>query len=210
MNSFDLMIEKYSKELIEAEKKSITTAVLEDNEEVKPVILNKDNIEDENENNVDNKDVTDNVTKEDEELLNKNSKNEENENLDGSGRLKIQAFAADGVYPVVAANVKVYKKGFSYPYFEGYTDSSGIIESIVLPAPLGIATDLPPEIEPFSKYDIIITHPKFVTKKYLDVPIFNNINSIQTVQLIPKSSYNTQDDITESENENLLKRGSDN
>lgn len=201
MNSFDLMIEKYSKELIEAGKKSMASVIEEKeigNFDMEEVAVMNETAEEISENTQAAALVLDN----DSDTFRKDGQEK-----DGSGRLKIQAFAADGVYPVVAANVRVYKKGSSTPYFEGYTDSSGIIDEIVLPAPSGVNTDVPPETEPFFKYDIVITHPKFITKRYIDVPIFDNINSIQTVQLVPiEYGKDENSDIYENENSELMKR----
>ena len=202
MNSFDLMIEKYSKELIETGKKSIMSAVEE--------VIEKENSEVVNakEDYVAASGIVDDDIKDGVSVYEKNRQNKSIEEADeGSGRLKIQTFAADGVYPVVAANVRVFKKGENVPYFEGYTDGNGIIDNIILPAPQGVDTDLPPEIEPFFNYDIEIIHPKFITKKYINVPIFDNINSIQTVRLIPKEQgFDEDNEVVESENKNLMKR----
>lgn len=200
MNSFDLMIEKYSKELIETGKRSIMTAVKDENESD---FVNVDN-------NADFISVSSEITNNGYEAAFDKASSQQNVEVNasqGSGRLKIQTFAADGVYPVVAANVKVFKTGEIEPYFEGYTDASGIIDGIILPAPVGVDTDLPPETEPFFKYNIEITHPKFITKKYKNVPVFDNINSVQTARLIPvEAGVDEESEIFESENENLMKR----
>lgn len=199
MNSFDLMIEKYSKELIETGKRSIMSAVEEDNEGA--YVNDEENTDyiavsaslDNSESRIDRESLF-------------TEKSEDNTDM-GSGRLKIQTFTADGVYPVVAANVKVFKKGETEPFFDGYTDASGIIDGIILPAPLGVDTDLPPETEPYFQYDIEITHPKFISKKYKNVPVFDNIESIQTVRLIPAEAGVDEDsEVIEYENENLMKR----
>lgn len=195
MNSFDLMIERYSKELIETGKKSMMSAVAEekDSSGIKAVSVN-----------ITEGNVKPELNKVTEYRKENNRKNESDE---GSGRLKIQTFAADGVYPVVAANVKVFKKGETVPYFEGYTDGSGIVDNIILPAPVGVDTDLPPETEPYYEYDIEITHPKFISKKYKNVPVFDDISSVQTVRLIPvEAGYDEDSEIIESENEELMNR----
>lgn len=196
MNSFDLMIEKYSKELIEAGKKSMASAVEEDNGYIN-TIDTEEFIKSDKEPNVNESSA----------VVNVNNNISDNNFSVGSGRLKIQTYAADGVYPVVAANVKIFKNGEDELYFEGYTDGSGISDNIVLPAPSGIDTDMPSETEPYYEYDIVITHPKFIQKKYKNVPVFDNISSIQTVQLVPISyGSDEESEITESENENLMKR----
>ena len=202
MNSFDLMIEKYSKELIETGKKSIISAV-EDEKEAELTEIEKNHvITTVAATVVEEKNAT---VRDSGRQINHTENKADNE--EGSGRLKIQTFAADGVYPVVAANVKVFKKGEAVPCFEGYTDASGIIDNIILPAPIEIDTDLPPETEPYYEYDIEITHPKFISKKYKNVPVFDNINSIQTARLIPLDAGVDEDsEVIESENENLMKR----
>ena len=47
----------------------------------------------------------------------------------------------------------------------------------------------------------------FITKKYKNVPVFDNINSVQTARLIPvEAGVDEESEIFESENENLMKR----
>ncbi|MBO5376523.1 MAG: hypothetical protein J6A52_06680, partial [Bacilli bacterium] len=54
----------------------------------------------------------------------------------GEGLLKVQAFTANQAYPLEGVNIEVYKNinGKNVLFFSGVTDTSGIIDNIVLPA----------------------------------------------------------------------------
>lgn len=121
------------------------------------------------------------------------------------GTLRVQVFAADQVYPIASANVVVTENEKDDVLFQGYTDSSGIIDNILLPAPSREMSEAPTRLKPYAQYDVTVSHPRFAERKYIGVPVFDGIKSIQTVQLVPTTNGNGQSQtVTESEPNDLL------
>lgn len=105
------------------------------------------------------------------------------------GTLRIQVSAADRSFPISNARVTVsleLKNGVR-EMFDGLTDSSGIIDDIVLPAPELNLSQSPENggVMPFAVYTTTIEHPDFVNAKFINVPVFPGIKSIQAVNLVP-------------------------
>ena len=133
---------------------------------------------------------------------------EENEPFPESlGALKVQVFMANRAYPVSSANVIITGKENKKVYFDGYTNTNGVVGSILLPAPKKNFSQSPQEKPPYAQYDISVTHPKFQPRKYLGVPVFSGVESIQNIQLLPLGTDETATDVTESEPNELLMKG---
>lgn len=106
------------------------------------------------------------------------------------GELKVQVFAANQTFPVSGARVNVFlplSNNSRVDLFEGLTDINGIVDGIVLPAPLMEYSQSPEtaNIRPFATYSILVTHPDFANARFLNVPVFSNTKSIQGVELVP-------------------------
>lgn len=105
------------------------------------------------------------------------------------GTLRIQVAAANRSFPVSNARVTVSLelKNGTREMFDGLTDSSGIIDNIVLPAPEFDLSQEPDSggVMPFAVYTTTIEHPDFVNAKFINVPVFPGIQSIQAVNLVP-------------------------
>ena len=81
-------------------------------------------------------------------------------------------------------NVTVYKEmeGSKIVFFKGYTDSSGIIDKIPLPAPKLITNDL--ETPNKQTYDIESNYNNDISN--YKVNIYENVYVVQTINIIPK------------------------
>ena len=127
------------------------------------------------------------------------------------GALKVQVFMADRVYPISSAHVVITGKENGKVYFDGYTNTNGIVGSLYLPAPKKSLSQSPQEKPPYAQYDITVTHPRFQKRQYLGVPVFSGVESIQNIQLLPLGSDETDNaDVTESEPNELLMKGGEN
>ncbi len=127
------------------------------------------------------------------------------------GALKVQVFMADRVYPISSAHVVITGKENKKVYFDGYTNTNGIVGSLYLPAPKKSLSQSPQEKPPYAQYDITVTHPRFQKRQYLGVPVFSGVESIQNIQLLPLGSDETDNaDVTESEPNELLMKGGEN
>ena len=214
LNNFDLMIEKYRKEMFETVKRSAFDFADEEanrenfyDDAVKVNVSVNGSNNDESDLRIstsesDGADRNSNFRKENETIDDIDSDNSDNEKF---GRLKVQVAAANGVYPITAALVNVYKTGEDNPYFSGYTDVSGIIDGIILPVPQNVPSDIPTTEKPYSQYDITVVHPRFIPKTFRFVPVFPDTESVQTVLLVPAEAGQDMDAvITEAEPNGLL------
>jgi len=106
------------------------------------------------------------------------------------GYLKIRAYAANQAIPINDLKIIVSKNVSSNRiiFFEGVTNSSGIIERITLPAPkldpnnLDAPTSTTYDIEAISKNDNIIN--KYKVNMYEDIYVIQNINIIPTLNVM--------------------------
>ena len=105
-----------------------------------------------------------------------------NENK-GNGYLNIRAYAANLALPVSGVKIKVSKviDNLRVIFYEGTTDESGVISSIILPTPIIDSSD---EVVPKSiTYDIEANYNNQVLN-YV-VSMFSNISVLQNINVIP-------------------------
>ena len=101
-----------------------------------------------------------------------------------TGYLKIRAYAASGAIPITNLKVIVSKniENDKIIFFEGLTNSSGIIENITLPAPSLNESDL---VKPNNiTYDIEATYESGSKYTY-QVYIYENVYVIQNINIVP-------------------------
>ena len=105
---------------------------------------------------------------------------------DSYGILKIEAFTASGAYPLAGVDIIVSKvlDGNKIIFYEGKTNDSGIIESIVLPTrsikeEINNASDIL-----FTTYDLEANYKKYDVSKNYDVSIFDEVKVIQPLMLL--------------------------
>ena len=126
------------------------------------------------------------------EFISKNTK---------SGKLRVQTYASTQVFPIQNARV-IVEKDFddgTYIFKEDYTDIDGVADNIILPAKsksLSLSPDMP---IPYSTYTIKVTHPQFSPITFKNVPIFESIESMQPVAMLPLNTPQPLDEIYEEE-----------
>ena len=106
----------------------------------------------------------------------------------GEGYLKIRAYAASQALPISNLKIVVSKEigNNNIIFFEGETNSSGIIEKITLPGPKQNTDDL---VIPNSiTYDIKATYEPDNTTTIYRVNIYDNIYVVQTINIVPTMS----------------------
>ncbi len=113
----------------------------------------------------------------------------------GKGTLKVQAFSGREAFPIVNARVVVSKdfENGSHIFFDDLTDTSGIVENMMLSSPRKDVAQRDNSILPYSTYSIRVTHPYFITTVYESVPVFDGIASIQPVNMVPRTGTPTDD-----------------
>ena len=203
MDNFDNQIERYKQELVKyAEKhgtvyykvKEETVAPIKENNKIynetyvnnRPMPVEYDGNDDNDispsgssviEETKSNSSVYNNV----DEFIGDNSK---------SGKLRVQAYASQQVFPIQNAKVTVEKefRNGKYLFNESYTDIDGIAQNIILPAKdKRFSLTASGEI-PYTTYTVTISHPQFETLIFDRVPIFDSIESMQPAAMVPKSA----------------------
>lgn len=104
------------------------------------------------------------------------------------GNLKIEAFTAYGAVPISDTQILITKEinGKNVLFFNGYTNSSGIIEKIELPAPPSVAVAAENDLPLYTIYDLTAIHEGFETIKKYRIGMFGGINIIQYVKMTPQ------------------------
>ena len=109
--------------------------------------------------------------------------------------MKVQVFSGREAFPVVSARVQISKNFEDGERFfaDELTDTSGIVEGVSLIAPKKDLAQENNEILPYSTYTIKVTHPYYITTLYTNVPVFDDVLSIQPVNLVPKTGTPSDD-----------------
>lgn len=125
-----------------------------------------------------------NISLNDKEFLNSNSYIEFLNENPGIGYLNIRAYSANQAIPVKGVKILVNKKinGYNVNFFEGYTNESGVIEGINLPAPKIDSNDL--IIPKSSSYEVIATTND--TNLIFNIRVYDKLIVIQNISVVPK------------------------
>ncbi len=104
----------------------------------------------------------------------------------GRGTLKVQTFAADGVFPIGNARVVVFKSagGKNYLLYDKLTDSNGFVEDLILPAPR--ADEVQRQNIPSGSFSILVEHPNYLRALFPSITVYDGVESIKPVFLVPK------------------------
>lgn len=104
------------------------------------------------------------------------------------GYLKVRAYAASQALPISNLKIEVSKiiDNNKIVFFEGNTNSSGVIEKIILPAPKLDPNNL--DAPNSTMYDIKATYEKDNIDNVYRVNIYENIYVIQTISIVPSLS----------------------
>ncbi len=103
------------------------------------------------------------------------------------GSIKTQVFTARRTYPVPGAKVDLYQAdegGFALIDSQ-YTDQSGQTRPVRVPALDKELSEHPGNGQPYVSYRIIVSHPSFVQAIMDGVSVFQDVVSIQSVDLVP-------------------------
>lgn len=99
------------------------------------------------------------------------------------GYLKIQAFTAYGAIPISDVDVIVSKDIGEYRviFYQGKTDSEGIISDIMLPAPETVTSS---EVAPgYTLYDLTCVSYGYETIKNYSIGMFGDVRVLQYVKM---------------------------
>lgn len=104
------------------------------------------------------------------------------------GYLKIRAYTASQALPITNLKIVVSKiiNNNRVIFFEGNTNSSGVIEKITLPAPTLDQNNM--DAPSSTAYDIIATYEGVNLTNVYRVNIYENIYVIQTISVVPNAN----------------------
>ena len=110
------------------------------------------------------------------------------------GELKIEASLGQGAVPIEGVRITVYKRFTDGPrrFYTLWTDSSGMVNGILLPAPDRSLSERPSNQRPYAVYEVSAEHPDFERMVFPQTPVFPGITSIQKVRLVPSSAAQQQ------------------
>ena len=131
-----------------------------------------------------------------------------NNGMDGTGYLIVRVATARGAIPIENAHIRIRaaaspddplrEEGASG---EGAliavlrTDRDGLAPRLALPAPSRALSERPGGTAlPYALYDIEVTEEGYESHAYQNVPIFDTVTSLQTVELIPLSEGQREED----------------
>lgn len=108
------------------------------------------------------------------------------------GRLRT-GVTGSGRRPVDGATVQILpRQGDTKATEELRTDSSGLTETVILPAPALDYSMTPSGSQPYSEYDLVVTAPGFDTARIEGVQILPDTEAIQNVVLTEQTSVTVQ------------------
>ncbi len=103
-----------------------------------------------------------------------------------TGTLKVQVFTAYNAIPISDCEIVIFKTigNKKVLFYSGMTDSSGIIDNIVLPAPKAVENLM--DIPSYTIYDMSAIHVGYQTIKQYKIGMLGGIKAIQYVKMTPE------------------------
>lgn len=120
----------------------------------------------------------------------------------GSGTLIAQVTTATGAIPLQGAVVIISNPDGSIITTQ-FTDNSGRTAAVNLPAPSSSYSLSPGTVRPYSTYNMRVELPGYYTQQFLNIAVFDKIESIQPVSLEPLGEDATENDRLTTINENV-------
>ncbi len=109
------------------------------------------------------------------------------------GYLRIRAYAASQAIPIRGLKVVVSKNidNNEVVFFEGYTNESGIIDKIILPAPKLTSNNL--DVPNKTSYVIRTTYEPDNINSIYNVNIYENLIVVQNINIVPNMQFEIGD-----------------
>lgn len=102
-----------------------------------------------------------------------------------TGVLKVQVFTADQAIPIPNTNIYITKQigNYNVLFFQGETDSSGIIDNIILPAPIG-DFNLDDFITPsYTTYQLVASNDQLKQIRQYQISMFGDVKVLQYIKM---------------------------
>ena len=108
----------------------------------------------------------------------------------GNGYIKIRVTTVGGTVPAAGASVKITDKIGGDMLYDLRTNMGGVTPTVMLPAPRETESLTPGAVRPYGIYDIRIIKEGYIPVELTDVPIFDRVTSVQSVDLLPADTEN--------------------
>ena len=113
----------------------------------------------------------------------------------GEGYLIMNVSSASGALPIKDARIHIrgsdiQNKDTEYSLI---TNESGLSEKISLKTPSRSISLSPGNPNGYAKYTATVTKDGYYTQRFINLPVFDGITSIQPVLLVPLAPYNTEE-----------------
>ena len=104
-----------------------------------------------------------------------------------TGNLKVQVFTADQAIPIANTQIYITKQigNYNVLFFQGVTDSSGIIDNIILPAPSPEYNIEEFETPKFTTYTLIASNDEYKKIKQYQISMFGDVKVLQYIKITP-------------------------
>lgn len=103
----------------------------------------------------------------------------------GIGYLKVRVSTAQGSVPLSGASVVIRNTENGDIVKTASTNDDGLTPKIALETRPRQESESPGQATPFLTYDMDVFLPGYYTQFYRNIPIFDGISAIQSVQMIP-------------------------
>lgn len=119
------------------------------------------------------------------------------------GFLTVNARTSNGAIPIKNALVNIYKNqeikngGAPSTNQNGYlvyslkTNGLGQTEKVALPTRSALLSQTPGNVHPFESYNVFVSADGYFDSDVINIPVFQGITSVQTVNLIPISEFSS-------------------
>lgn len=104
------------------------------------------------------------------------------------GILRVQTSAAQQAVPISGAQISIKKvlKDGTKVFYRTTTNINGIVDGIKLRAPSKEYSLQPlSDVQPYASYEVVVNHPDFIQKENHNCQIFEDVKSVQLMNLIP-------------------------
>lgn len=102
-----------------------------------------------------------------------------------TGVLKVQVFTADQAIPIANAEVFITKKigDNDVLFFSGKTDSSGVVDNIILPAPAAEINLDTFEVPKYTTYNLVVSSDEYKKIKQYNISMYGDVKVLQYVKI---------------------------
>ena len=102
-----------------------------------------------------------------------------------TGVLKVQVFTADQAIPIANVEVFITKKigDNDVLFFSGQTDSSGIVDNIILPAPKAEINLDTFEVPKYTTYNLVVSSDEYKKIKQYNISMYGDVKVLQYVKI---------------------------